>query len=197
MLKLKLQYFGHLMQRTDSLEKSLMLGKIEGRRRRGWQKMRWLDCITNSMDMSLSKLWELVMDKRPGVLQSMGSQRVGHSWATELNWTPHKGESDCFFLKNSVCERVSSDLYVQLLKPAVLALPLHPLPCLVCPTRGLLCHPTSCSSSPPAPSPSSCTSRLHLEAGQRGKRQTWEKHFVSSSFVELKHLFYLPLIWKY
>ena len=78
MLKLKLQYFGHLIQRTDSLEKTLMLRKIEGRRRRGRQRMRRLDGITDSVGIISSKLRELMMDRKPGVLQSMGSQRVGH-----------------------------------------------------------------------------------------------------------------------
>ena len=87
MLKLKLQYFGHLIRRADSLEKTLMLGGIGGRRKRGRQRMRWLDGITDSMDVSLTELRSWWWTGRPGVLQFMGSQRIGHDWVTELNWT--------------------------------------------------------------------------------------------------------------
>ena len=83
MLELKLQCFGHMIRRTNSLEKTLMLEKIEGRRRRGWQRLRRLGSITDSMDMNLSKLQETMKDREPGVLQSIGSQRVGHNLVTE------------------------------------------------------------------------------------------------------------------
>ena len=87
MLKLKLQYFGHLMRRTDCLEKTLMLGKIEGRRRQGWQRMKWLDGILTWWIRVWASSGSWWWTGKPGVLQSMGSQRVVHNWATELNWT--------------------------------------------------------------------------------------------------------------
>ena len=98
---MKLQYFGHLMQTADSLEKSLMLEKIEGRRRRGHQKMRWLDGITDAMNMNFSKLWEMVRDKEAGMLQSMGLKRDMTGQLNNNN--KNNGKKSNIYITKSIC----------------------------------------------------------------------------------------------
>ena len=108
--KLKLQYFEHLMQRIDSLGKTLMLGKTKGRIRRGQQRMKWLDGITEVMDMSLRKVRKSVMNRKPSMLQSMESQRVRHSWATQLYWTFKIYSLSNFQMHNRYCSPPASSV---------------------------------------------------------------------------------------
>ena len=172
MLKLKLKYSGHLMQTVSSLEKILILGKIEGRKRRGWQRMRQLDGIIESMDMSLSKFKEIVKDRKPSLLQFMGSQRTGQDWVSEQWTTISSQPQTSSVLRFKVCSfifklqtqwgNISVHFSCSVMSDSLWPLGLQHtrLPCLS-PTPGACsnsypssqwCHPTTSSSVTPFPS---------------------------------------------
>ena len=139
MLKWKLQYFSHLIQRYDSFEKTLMLGKIEGGKKRGWQGIRWLDGITNAMDMSLSKLWELVMDREASLAVVHGIQRVRHDWVTERNWTAIFPPEDLWSLLGNLSFQVNLWCQIPRYKHQAPLVFFHSKQCTEC------LHPGHCS----------------------------------------------------